>query len=154
VVALGLVLGAVGLLAISLTMTVREVRGDLLRGRSAMEQGGAQLFGGDAEAASDSFREGRQLFVQAENRTNGFMFRAVGWLPIVGRTSDAITAVADSAGMAADAAIVLSDAVAGTPGGVASLAPTGGRISLDRFSPLASAAQEADELMTEGVTAV
>ena len=115
VVVLGLILGTVGLLALSLTITVREVREDLLRGRSAMEQGRAELFAGDAEAASDSFREGRQLFDRAENRTNGFVFRAVGWLPIVGRTSDAITAVADSAGMAADAAIVLSDAAAGTP---------------------------------------
>jgi Protein of unknown function (DUF4012) len=148
VVALGLVLGAVGLLAISLTMTVREVRGDLLRGRSAMEQGGAQLFGGDAEAASDSFREGRQLFVRAENRTNGFAFRAMGWLPIVGRTSDAIIAVADSAGMAADAAIVLSDAAAETPGGLSGLAPSRGRIPIERFPPLAHAAADADELMT------
>src|SRR6266498_2944526 len=151
VLVLGLIVGGVGLLALSLTMTVREVRRDLLRGRSAMEQGRAEVFAGDAEAASDSFREGRQLFDRAENRTSGFVFRAVGWLPIVGRTSDAITAVADSARMAADAAIVLSDAVARTPGGIAGLAPTGGRISLDRFAPLASAAQEADELMTEGL---
>ena len=148
VVVLGLILGTVGLLALSLTITVREVREDLLRGRSAMEQGRAELFAGDAEAASDSFREGRQLFDRAENRTNGFVFRAVGWLPIVGRTSDAITAVADSAGMAADAAIVLSDAAAGTPGGLSGLAPSRGRIPIDRFPPLARAAADADELMT------
>jgi hypothetical protein len=117
-----------------------------------MEQGRAQLFAGDAEAASSSFREGRRLFDRAENRTNGLVYRAVGWLPIVGRTSDAITAVADSAGMAANAAIVLSDAVAGTPGGIAGLAPTGGRISLDRFAPLSNAAQKADQLITQGLT--
>jgi Protein of unknown function (DUF4012) len=148
VVVLGLILGAVGLLALSLITTVREVREDLLRGRSAMEQGRAQLFAGDAEAASDSFREGRQLFDRAENRTDGLVYRAVGWLPIVGRTSDAIAAVADSAGMAADAAIVLSDAAAETPGGLSGLAPSRGRIPIDRFPPLARAAADADELMT------
>jgi hypothetical protein len=150
VVVLGLILGTVGLLALSLTITVREVREDLLGGRSAMEHGRAELFAGDAEAASDSFREGRQLFDRVENRTNGFVFRAVGWLPIVGRTSasDAITAVADSAGMAADAAIVLSDAAAETPGGLSGLAPSRGRIRIDRFPPLARAAADADELMT------
>ena len=148
VVVLGLILGTIGLLALLLIMTVREVRQDLLGGRSAMEQGRAQLFAGDAEAASDSFREGRQLFDRAEHRTNGFAFRAVGWLPIVGRTSDAITAVADSAGMAADAAIVLSDAAAETPGGLSGLAPSRGRIPIERFPPLAHAAADADELMT------
>jgi hypothetical protein len=151
VVVLGLILGGVGLLALSLTMTVREVRQDLLRGRSAMEQGRAEVFAGDAEAASDSFREGRQLFDRAENRTSGFVFRAVGWLPIVGRTSDAITAVADSAGMAADAAIVLSDAAAQIPGGLSGLAPSSGRIPIDRFPPLARAAADADELITAAV---
>jgi hypothetical protein len=151
VVVLGLILGAVGLLALSLTMTVREVRQDLLRGRSAMEQGRAELLAADAEAASDSFREGRQLFDRAESRTNGFAFRAVGWLPIVGRTTDAITAVADSAGMAADATIVLSDAAAQIPGGLSGLAPSRGRIPIDRFPPLARAAADADEIMTAAV---
>jgi len=148
VLVLGLILGAVGLLALSLTTTVRDVREDLLRGRSAMEQGRAQLVAGDAEAASSSFREGQQAFDHAENRTNGFAFRAVGWLPIVGRTSDAITAVADSAGMAADATIVLSDAAAQIPGGLSGLAPSSGRIPIERFHPLARAAADADELMS------
>jgi hypothetical protein len=151
VVVLGLILGAVGLLGLSLTMTVSEVRQDLLLGRSAMEQGRAELFAGDAEGASDSFREGRQLFDRAGNRTNGLAFRAVGWLPIVGRTSDAIAAVADSAGLAADATIVLSDAAAGTPGGLSGLAPSNGRIPIDRFPPLARAAADADELMAAAV---
>ncbi|HEU5310551.1 MAG TPA: DUF4012 domain-containing protein, partial [Candidatus Eisenbacteria bacterium] len=150
-VVLGLILAAVGLLALSLTMTVREVRRDLLRGRSAMEQGRAELVAADAEAASDSFREGRLLFDRAENRTNGFAFRAVGWLPIVGRTTDAITAVADSAGMAADATIVLSDAAAQIPGGLSGLAPSRGRIPIDRFQALARAAADADEIMTAAV---
>ncbi|HEX6581271.1 MAG TPA: DUF4012 domain-containing protein [Actinomycetota bacterium] len=151
-VVLGLILGTVGLLALSLTITVREVREDLLGGRSAMEQGRAELFAGDAEAASDSFREGRQLFDRAENRTNGFVFRAVGWLPIVGRTSDAITAVADSAGMAADATIVLSDAAAQIPGGLSGLAPSDGGLDIDRIPPLARAATESDELMSAALS--
>ena len=147
-VVLGLIFGAVGLLALSLTTTVGGVRQDLLRGRSAMEQGRAELVAADAEAASDSFREGKHLFDRAENLTNGFVFRAVGWLPIVGRTTDAITAVADSAGMAADATIVLSDAAAQIPGGLSGLAPSRGRIPIGRFQPLARAAADADELMT------
>jgi hypothetical protein len=154
VVVLGLILGAVGLLGLSLTMTVREVREDLLRGRSAMERGRAELFAGDAETASDWFREGRQLFDRAENRTNGVVFRAVGWLPIVGRTSDAVNAVAAAAVTTADASIVLADAAGEIPGGLPGLAPSRGRIVLDRFSPLVHAARKADQLMTAAVSRV
>ena len=84
----GLVLGAVaGLLALSLAGTVLDVREDLLQGRTMMERGRNQLLAGDAMAASRSFRAGRQLFARAEDRANGLVVRAVGWLPIIGRTS-------------------------------------------------------------------
>ncbi|MGA9159282.1 MAG: DUF4012 domain-containing protein, partial [Actinomycetota bacterium] len=107
---------------------------------------------GDVTAASDSFRAGRQLFARAEDRADGPVVRAVGWLPIIGRTSDAISALAQSAVFAADATIVLADAAAEVPGGTTGLAPSGGRIAVDRFVPLARAAQDADELMTIAVS--
>ena len=148
-----LVLGAVaGLLALSLLGTGRDVRDDLLEGRSMMERGRSELAAGDATGASASFRAGRELFARAEDRANGLVVRAVGWLPIIGRTSDAVTTVAESAVFAADAAIVLADAAGEIPDGLTGLAPTDGRIDIDRFVPLARAAQDADELMTIAVS--
>ena len=155
-VALGgvLVLGALGLLAFSLVGTVRDIQDDLSLGRSAMETGRDEFMAGDVVGAGGSFRDGRRLFARAEDRAGGLVFRAVGWLPIVGRTSDAVNAVAASAVTAADASIVLADAAGEIPGGLSGLAPTRGRIVLDRFSPLVHAARKADELMTAAVSRV
>ena len=148
----GLVLGAVaGLLALALWLTVRGVQEDLSRGRLAMERGRDQLMAGDATAASESFREGRQSFARAEDRGNGLVLGAVRWLPVVGRTGDAVWAVSGAAVTAADAATVLADAVVEI-GGTAGLAPAGGRIPVDRFETLAHAAREADQLMTRAVS--
>ena len=52
----------------------------------------------------------------AAGRTDGLLFRVAGWLPIVGRTTDAVEAVAGSAVDATDAVIVLADAAADIPG--------------------------------------
>ena len=117
-----------------------------------MERGRNELLAGDATAASESFRAGRQVFARAEDRADGPVVRAIGWLPIIGRTTDAVRAVAESAVVAADAAIVVADAVAEIPGGATGLAPSGGRIAVDRFAPLARAARDADELMTIAVS--
>jgi hypothetical protein len=141
-----------GLLALSLVGSMGAVRDDLALGRASMERGRDELLAGDTQAAAASFREGRQLFAGADARSSGPAVRAIGWLPIVGRTSDAVRAVAGSAVTAADAAIVLTDAAAAVPGGLAGLAPTGGSIPIDLIPPLARAAGEADELMTDAVS--
>ena len=60
------------------------------------------------------------------DRADGPVVRAVGWLPIIGRTSDAIRASAESAVSAADATIVLADAASEVPGGTTGLAPAVG----------------------------
>ncbi len=117
-----------------------------------MEQGRDQLLAGDAQAAAKSFREGEQLFARAEDRTDGPAFWVTGWLPIVGRTTDAVGAIASSTATAAAAAIDLADAAAEIPGGLSGLAPTDGRIPIERLQPLARAAEQADGRMTMAVS--
>jgi len=147
-----LVAAIVGLLGLSLLASLRHVRDDLARGRSAAEHGRSQLLAGDAVAAAASLRGARESFARAAGRTDGVLYRVAGWLPIVGRTTDAVTAVSGSAVDATDAVIVLADAAADIPGGLSGLAPTDGRVPLDRFPPLIRAAGEADTLMTRAVT--
>jgi uncharacterized protein DUF4012 len=143
---------AAAFVILSLAATVRHVEEDLASGRSAMQHGRDELFDGDAPAASEAFREGGQRFARAEARADGLLFRAVSWLPIVGRTADAVDVIAGSAVTASEAAAVLADAAAEIPGGVAGLAPIDGGVDLDRFPPLATAAQKADGLMTAAVS--
>jgi uncharacterized protein DUF4012 len=145
-------IAATGLFAISLAGVMRAVREDLLLGRSALERGRDELLAGDAGAAAMSFREGRRLFERAGDRTTGLVVRAAGWLPIVGRTVDAVDVVAASAVTAADATMVLAGAAAELPGGPAGLAPTRGVVPIDRIPPLARAAREADEMVTAALS--
>lgn len=127
------------------------IRGDLLRGRSAMERGRTELRAADARAAAASFAQGHDLFSAAEGRARGPLLRPVSWLPVVGRTLDAVTAIAGSGATTAQAAGLVAEAMADLPGGLEGLAPAGGRIPLERIPPLARSAQEAEDLMKGAV---
>jgi hypothetical protein len=151
-IAVGAILLAVaGLLALSLFGTMRDAREELERGRSEMERGRGELLAGDAEAAAASFRAGRSSFARVERRLDGIAVRAVGWVPFLGRTKDAIDAIADASVTTADAAIVLADAAAEIPGGLSGLMPADGRVRLEHLPPLARAAESADGLMRRAV---
>jgi Protein of unknown function (DUF4012) len=148
-VALLVAAAVLGVLAASLIGAVLSVRRDLELGRSAIERGRHQLAAGEVQAAAGSFRKGRNLLSSAAERANGLGVRAVGWLPVLGRTSDAVRAVATSATTAADGAIVLTDAIASVPGGFAGLAPTSGMVRMEGLIPLGDAARRADVLMDD-----
>ena len=151
-IALLALLVTTGLFAILLVGTIRAVRGDLERARSAMERGRSQLLAGDAATATESFEQGRMLFTQATDRAAGPILRAVSWLPVAGRTTDVVTAIASAGATTAEAARVLGSALAEVPGGPAGLAPARGGLPIDRIPPLAEAASEADALMTDALS--
>jgi hypothetical protein len=147
-----LVAAVAALVVVALSFPVAiGIRGDLLRARSAMERGRAELLAGDATAAATSFEEGRALFAAAEGRARGVVFLPLRSLPIVGRTLDAVVAISASGATTAEAAALLADAAAELPGGLESLAPTSGRFPLERITLLAEAAEEADALVTHAV---
>jgi Protein of unknown function (DUF4012) len=77
--------------------------------------------------------------------------RAAGWLPIVGRTPDAIIRIAQAGNQSAHAIADLADSIEGMPGGLASLAPTAGRVRIDRVERMANAFRAADEQVAQAV---
>jgi len=141
-----------GVFALLLLGAVGPVREDLERARSAMERGGDQLLAGDPTAAAASFEEGRELFSNAANGARGPVLRAGAWLPVAGRTVDAVRGIAEAGATTAEAANVLAAALAEVPGGPAGLAPSNGVLPIERIPPLAEAAKEADVLMTKAVS--
>jgi Protein of unknown function (DUF4012) len=151
-IALLALLLTIGLVAILLMGTLRAVRGDLERARLAMERGRSELLAGDAATATQSFGQGRMLFKRATDQAGGPLLRAVSWIPVAGRTSDAVNAIAGAGAMTADAARVLASALAEVPGGPAGLAPVGGGFPVDLIPPLAEAANEADALMQDALS--
>jgi hypothetical protein len=151
-IALLALLLTIGLVAILLMGTLRGVRADLERARSAMERGRSELLAGDAAVATESFEQGRRLFTRATDQAGGPLLRAVSWIPVAGRTTDAVSAIAGAGATTADAARVLATALAEVPGGPASLAPAGGGLPIDLIPPLAEAANEADALMQDALS--
>ncbi|HYV02817.1 MAG TPA: DUF4012 domain-containing protein, partial [Actinomycetota bacterium] len=141
-----------GLFALLLLRAVGPVRRDLERARSALERGRDQLLAGDATAAAASFEDGRALFSNAAHGARGPAFRATSWLPIAGRTVDAVLGIAEAGARTAEGANVLAAALAEVPGGPAGLAPSNGVFPIHRIAPLAEAAKEADVLMMKALS--
>ena len=119
-----------------------------------MERGRDQLLAGDASEATGSFEQGQELFTSAAARSRSWVLGGVAWIPVAGRTADVLTAIADAGEKTAEAATLLSGAVADLPGGLAALAPTRGALPLDLIPPLAEAAGEADGLMSDAVSRI
>jgi hypothetical protein len=148
------VLAVAGSLGLLLLISLTGIRTDLLRARESMRQGADLLLDGEAEAAVASFEEGRRSFESAEHVSNGIVLRVVGWIPMAGRTPDAVRAIAASGVSTADAALVIAEAVTEIPGGAAGLAPSNGAIPLDPLPGLAEAAREAETLMDDAVAEI
>jgi len=147
-------IAAIGVLALVLLIQVGRVRDDLEQARSAMERGRDQLLAGDASGATGSFEQGRDLFSSAAARSRSWPLGGVAWIPVAGRTPDVLTAIAEAGEKTAEAATLLSGAVADLPGGLASLAPTRGALPLDPIPHLAEAAGAADGLMSDAVSRI
>ena len=143
-----------GVLAFVLLIQAGTIRADLERARSAMERGRDQLLAGDASQATASFEQGRDLFSSAAGRSRSWVLGGVAWIPVAGRTADVLTAMAEAGEKTAEAATLLSGAVADLPGGLAALAPTRGALPLDLIPRLAEAAGEADRLMSDAVSKI
>lgn len=134
-----LVLLAVGaLLAIG-------IRSDLLAGRRAMDRGRNLLLAGEAEEARASFASARASFGQAADAARNPLLRAAGWIPILGRTPDAVRDLTEASVRVAEAGWGLAGAITDLPDGLGSLSPVKGRVPVEEFPPLTAAVGQAEE---------
>ncbi len=131
----------VGLSFVSATSARRQ----LVDGRKALDEGKARLLDGHAAGAARSFAGAARSFSGARSDAHSLWMRMLGWIPLAGRTPDAVAALTEASTQTAEAAGELSRAIAKVPGGITSLAPSGGRIPLDRLAALADAVRRADE---------
>lgn len=112
-----------------------------------MQRGKRELVAGDAQAAAAAFGEAAGEFGAASDGASAPWLRVAGWFPILGRTPDAVAAVAYAGQETSRAGQLLATAVANTPGGLAGLAPSEGRVPLERIQALADTADEAAGLV-------
>jgi Protein of unknown function (DUF4012) len=126
--------------AIGAASKLLDARADLLIGREALVSGEV----GEAERA---FGRARDSFSGARGDMGNPAIRVMSWLPLLGRTPDAVTAVAEAGELVARSGLELARSGEGLPGQIASLAPRNGRIPLAPMSRLAPALDRAAGLL-------
>ena len=131
-------------------------RGPLAEARSAMLQGRDAVTAGDLPTAGDAFARAEASFEDARRTLDNPLTRLASWLPLVGRTPDAIRSAAEAGQLVARAGRQVTTAAEDLPGGLGALAPREGRIPLEPLraiaTPLARAAAtaaRAEELLQE-----
>jgi hypothetical protein len=124
------------------------VRRELTAGRDAIEAGRDQLSGGDPVGAADAFASAAAAFGDAARGGRSVPLRILGAIPFVGRTPDAVTAVADAGRLTALAGAEVADGIAALPDGIGSLAPRDGAIPIAPLRSLAGPLARADALAT------
>lgn len=128
---------------------------DNLRGaRDAMRRGRDALIEGDAGQAETSFRDARARFEAVGAGASGLVFKTLRLLPQIGHTPQTTLAIADAGAGAAGAGMDLARAIGDIPGGLASLSPANGGISLDRLGPLTDAVSEAERKVADALATV
>lgn len=130
-----------------------EARRLLTQGRSAMEAGRDAVLAGQVDAADAHFAEAESAFIRARSHATSPTLRLTSSIPLVGRTPGTVRDMSEAGMFLAQAGRVITRAAADLPGGIATLAPTDGRIDpeplalasgpLDRASGLVAEAREA-----------
>jgi len=124
-------------------------RSHLADARDMMRAGRDALVDGEPAVAGDRFRSAEAAFARAGETASNPLTDLAGLIPIVGRTPDAVEAVARSGEIVARAGQALSTALEDLPGGVASLAPRDGVLPLDALRSLAAPVGRAAALVAE-----
>ena len=141
--ALLFILGIVALIpALEAGTRLREARTSFQVARSSLLQG-------EGEAAAKAFGEANAQLLQARSAVGNPFLRVLGFLPIVGRSPDATTALVEAGIKVSEAGMVLADAVEGLPGGAGALAPRKGRIAIAPLRQLAAPLGQADRLLDQ-----
>jgi hypothetical protein len=144
------VLSGAALLAVAVgggLALVLPARQPLLDGRDAMIAGRDRLLVGDAAGAGRSFARAEAAFRDAGDRLGNPLTTLASFVPIAGRTPDAVTAGAEAGVLIARAGRVVAGAAGDLPGGVGTLAPRDGVIPIDPFRRLAGPLTEARDLV-------
>jgi hypothetical protein len=141
------VLGLLALLGVISLFTALGIRARLNEARTDMAAGRAALLDGEAGEAHTAFEQALSSFLRARSQYRNPLTLALGYLPLIGRTPDAIGAIIEAGSKTAEAGRVVAGAAADLPGGAAALAPSGGQIPIEPLERVAPALVRARDLL-------
>lgn len=136
------VLAGISLLAL---LPALNAKGHLERGRTALAKAQSLLLKGDLGAAGDAFGQAEREFHAAASDANSPLVSVPSYIPFLGRTPDAMRALADIGVRISTAGGDVTAEIAALPGGLEALAPHDGRIPLETLQQLAPGMHRARE---------
>lgn len=140
--ALVVAVGAGVALMLPARSSLLEARRELLAGRNG-------LLAGDPTGAGQAFERAEDAFRDARSQLGNPLTRLASFVPLVGRTPDAVTAMADAGELIARAGDELARGIERLPDGLGALAPSRGVIQLQGFEELAPPLARTRELVVE-----
>jgi hypothetical protein len=152
---LRLVLALLGLVAIATVLAVipaLAARARLNEARESMERGRALLGDGDTVTADVAFAQAEEAFISGLEQARNPFVRLASFLPIAGRSPDAVEEMARAGLYVAQAARVTTGAFNELPEGLAGLAPRDGVLPIDSLARIAPSLQRARELLGQAAT--
>lgn len=124
-------------------------RGALLEGRTALLSARTALTQGDLSAAGRAFVEAEQAFGRATGQLGNPLTAVAGLVPVLGRTPDAVSNMADAGALVALAGKELAAGIERLPNGLGSLAPRGGTFDVRSIEALAPPLARARDLVVD-----
>jgi hypothetical protein len=124
-----------------------SIRDRVERGKDLLVRAQAALVRGDLDAANGDFARARAEFGAAVGQSANVLLRAEGLIPFLGRTPDALLAIAGIGRQVSDAGLEVSRALARLPLGLSSLGLSDGRIPIDALRSLGPAIHRARVLL-------
>jgi Protein of unknown function (DUF4012) len=144
------VLGLLGLLVLAALLSIPPAIGagsKLLDARADLRTGREALLAGELDQAERAFERAGEAFAGARDDLGNLAMRVMSWLPLLGRTPDAVTAITEAGELVASAGRELARSGGGLPGQMAALAPRDGRIPLGTMRRLAPSLDRAAGLL-------
>ena len=142
------VLGFLGALTLIQALSARAPLEDA---RAAMEGGRGQVLAGDIATAEASFSQAEQHFETGLGEASHPLIRLFSYLPVIGRTPDAVINMAEAGLLTARAARLTTAALNDLPGGLGDLAPKEGALPIDALEEMAPALERAGSLVDRAV---
>ena len=149
VVAVVASLGIVLLLELSFAIGMTR---DLATGRAALLEARRSLLAGDLDRAQATFLDAENAFRRAVDRSRGPVGTSARWVPFAGNSADTFTAMSQAGVSLAIGGSAVTGALQELPNGIGSLAPSGGRLPLERYADLAAGIDAARDAAAVAVT--
>jgi uncharacterized protein DUF4012 len=134
------VLVVIALLSIAPALGSRE---HFIKGKDELTKAQTALFNGDLATADTAFADAKAEFEAAAGAGNNPFVRITSWIPIVGRTPDAIRTLADVGSRLTAAGQGVSAAIGALPGGYDALGLQGGTLPIPALTSLGPAVHDA-----------